>query len=590
MHGIGEASLAVHRSILCVDVQGYGGRTNWDQLAVRSGLFKALHEALAESGVPETSFEREDRGDGALVLIKPDVPKERLAGPFPPALARLLERHNSSAPPGARIKIRVAVHAGEVHYDDHGVTGTAINKTFRLLDAEPLKDALRDSPGIVALITSDWFYQEVVQQCPTCDAAAYRPAQVSVKETRMRGWIRLPDTRTDAGRILRLLSLHPGTEISVPAAAALLDVPADETRVLLGGLSLDERPGGRFRVPALDQGPAEDEREDEREDALRRVLAWYLGTADNARRVLCPERITATLTLTDTPCRPLEFTSAAEAREWCEAERLNLIAAARVAADEGHHDIAWRLPLALWTFFFLRSPWTDWIEALRTGLASAEHIGDDRGIAYALAGLGHAGQHRWRFEESVGFFTASRDVFHRIGDRGGEAWALHGLGYACRRLQRFREAVIHHRRSVRLAREAGEHHAAGLALTALGYAHAGLGEFATSLGCFEQSRAMATEPRARGWALHGLGYSHHGQRDFDAAIAHYEEALDAFCEAGDRPGQGETLYNLGRAHLHMGRRDAARDHWIGALAIFEDLQTPQTAGVLARLRSLDPRP
>ncbi|TDC81972.1 tetratricopeptide repeat protein [Actinomadura sp. 7K507] len=568
-----------------MDVQGYGGRTNPDQLTVRRGLFEALSEALAGSGVPEVSFESEDRGDGALIIVHPDVPKERLAGPFPPKLAAALERHNGSAPPGARIKIRVALHAGEVLYDAHGVTGSAIVTACRLLDADPLKDALRDSPGAVGLIASDWFYQEVVRQCPTCDADTYRPVAVSVKETHTRGWIRLVGCRTAPTRVHRLLSLHPGAEISVPAAAALLDVPADETGVILRDLRLEECAEGRFRVPALDDGLTGAERT----DALRRVLAWYLGTADNARRILCPDRITATLTLPDAPGLPLTFTSADEARGWCEAERLNLIAAARAAADEGQHDIAWRLPLALWTFFFLRSPWTDWIESLGDGLASAEHLDDDRGIAYALAGLGHASQHRWNFEESIDLFGAARDIFVRIGDRSGEGWALHGLGYACRRLQRFREAVVHHGRSLRLAREAGERPSTGMALTALGYAHAGLNEFTTSLGYFEQAHAIAADPHAEGWALHGLGYSRAGQGDFDAAIVHYRKALDAFREARDRPGQGETLYNLGRAHLHMGRHGAARHCWISALAIFEDLQTPQTAGVLARLRSLDPR-
>ncbi|GAA0569598.1 hypothetical protein [Actinomadura livida] len=441
LHGIADPSHAVHRSILCVDVQGYGRRTNWDQLAVRSVLFKVLPEALADSGVPPRSLRFEDRGDGALVLVQPDVPKERLAGPFPLKLAASLERHNSGAPPGARIKVRVAVHAGEVIYDAHGVAGSAIVAASRLLDAEPLKDALRASPGAVALITSDRFYEEVVQQCPTCDAASYRSVRVSVKETNTRGWVRLPDVRGEGARILRLLSVHPGTEISVPAAAALIQAPAGETRELLGGLGLDETPVGRFRVPVLDHGFGEAERI----AVLRRVLAWYLGTADNARRVLCPDRVIPVLTLPDAPCRPLAFASPDEAHRWCESERLNLIAAARAAADEGQHDIAWRLPLALWTFYFLRSPWTDWIDwigALGTGLASAEHARDDRGIAYALAGLGHASQHRSNFADAAGFFAASRDVFARIGDRRGETWALHGLHYARRRMQRFRETAV----------------------------------------------------------------------------------------------------------------------------------------------------
>ncbi len=578
MHCASGAGPAVHRTILCLDVEGYGRRTNGDQLAVRAGLYGALRRALADSGVPASSCYCEDRGDGAMILIRPDVPKERVAGPFPARLAALIERHNGGAPPGARIRVRVAVHAGEVHHDDHGVAGTAINKAFRLLSAPPLKDALRTSPGVLALITSGWFFEEVVRQNPACLAAAFRPAHVAVKELRERAWMRLPETwpHADTDRDRRLLALHPGAEISVPAAAALLDVPDAEARVLLDGLGLVEHAEGRYGVPVPDGGPGL--APGERSAAVRRVLGWYLGTADNARRLLCPDRVTAALALPGEPGRALSFASADEARHWCETERHNLVAAARAAADEGHHDIAWRLPLALWTFFFLRTAWTDWYEALRTGLASARVLGDDRGIAYALGGLGYACQSRWRFEESAELFTAACKVFSRLGDVRGEAWALHGLGYACRRLQRYREAVAHHRRSMLLAGLLGDRRNMGRALTGLGYAYAGLADFGSSLDHFEQAHDLALDADGRtlGWALHGLGYAHHGLRRLHTAIVHYEKALEVFREFGDRPGQGETLYNLGRAHMQMSRPDAARDCWMRALAIFEDLQTPQT--------------
>jgi hypothetical protein len=46
-------SPAVHRAIVCADVEGFGnrGRTNPDQVAVRDGLYRALRSALARSGV-----------------------------------------------------------------------------------------------------------------------------------------------------------------------------------------------------------------------------------------------------------------------------------------------------------------------------------------------------------------------------------------------------------------------------------------------------------------------------------------------------------------------------------------------------------
>lgn len=589
MHCAGGAGPAVHRTILCLDVEGYGRRTNGGQLAVRAGLYRALRRALDESGVPAASCYCEDRGDGAMILIRPDVPKELLAGPFPARLAALLERHNGAAPPDARIRVRVAVHAGEIHHDDHGVAGTAINTAFRLLAAAPLKDALRASPGVLALITSGWFFEEVVRQNPACRAAAFRPALVAVKELRERAWMRPPDSwpHADTDRVLRLLALHPGAEISVPAAAALIDVPDAEARLLLGDLGLAERAEGRYGVPVPDPdaAPGSGLAPHERSAAVRRVLGWYLGTAGNARRLLSPDRVTAP-PLPDEPDRALRFASPAEARRWCETERPNLVAAARAAAAEGHHDIAWRLPLTLF-----RGPWTDWSEALRGGLASARLLGDDRGVAYVLGGLGYASQNRWRFEESAELFTAACEVFSRLGDVRGEAWALHGLGYACRRLRRYREAVVHHRRSVLLAAAVGDRRDTGRALTALGYAYAGLADFGSSLDHFEQAHGIALEADGRtlGWALHGLGYAHHGLRRLHTAIVHYEKALDVFREFGDRPGQGEALYNLGRAHMQMSRPDAARDCWLRALAIFEDLRTPQTAGVVARLRSLDPR-
>ena len=58
------------------------------------------------------------------------------------------------------------MHAGEVRYDEHGVTAAAVTLAFRLLEAGPLKAALARSPGVLAVIASSWFFEEVVRH--TC--------------------------------------------------------------------------------------------------------------------------------------------------------------------------------------------------------------------------------------------------------------------------------------------------------------------------------------------------------------------------------------------------------------------------------------
>ncbi|MGW4527930.1 ATP-binding protein [Amycolatopsis sp. NPDC004378] len=186
---------AVHRTILVVDVEGFGNpqRTNRDQVAVRGGVYRALAVAFEAAGIPWDSCDVEDRGDGVFVLAGAEVPKAAFVESLPRALATALRRHNRTHQDPERIRLRMALHAGEITYDDFGVTAKSINLAFRLLDAPPLKAALADSPGVLALIVSSWFFNEVVRHSPIEDATTYRQADVTVKETAVRAWISLPD-------------------------------------------------------------------------------------------------------------------------------------------------------------------------------------------------------------------------------------------------------------------------------------------------------------------------------------------------------------------------------------------------------------
>jgi hypothetical protein len=189
------AAPQVHRTILVVDVEGFGDRrrTNHHQLVVRKGLYEALEQAFHCVGLPWSACHHEDRGDGVLILVPPEIPKSRLVESLPQALAEALCEHNQTHCVQQRIRLRMALHAGEISYDDHGVTAAAINLTFRILDAAATKTALAASPGVLALVVSSWFFDEVVRHSSQSDCATYRPIAISVKETNTVGWICLPD-------------------------------------------------------------------------------------------------------------------------------------------------------------------------------------------------------------------------------------------------------------------------------------------------------------------------------------------------------------------------------------------------------------
>ena len=187
-------NLPTHRSIVVVDVVSFTrpDRDNVDQLAIRAALYETLRDAFEDSGIPWRQTVREDRGDGVLIFVSAEVSKVLLLGPMPARLAELLERGNTGRSVRQRFRLRVVVHAGEVHHDAHGYAGYDVNLAFRLVDARPLREAMEHSTAAVGLIVSEGVHDGVLRHgYGGLDAAAYEQVRVQVKSADVPGWIQL---------------------------------------------------------------------------------------------------------------------------------------------------------------------------------------------------------------------------------------------------------------------------------------------------------------------------------------------------------------------------------------------------------------
>ncbi|MEU8632907.1 hypothetical protein AB0C38_12115 [Amycolatopsis sp. NPDC048633] len=195
----------VHHTILIVEIDGFAAvdRTNMHRLTLRAGLYDVMQRALAASGVSWLGCYRADLGDGVLVLVPASYPKAVFSELVPAALTTFLADHNGLHRLPERIRLRAALHAGEVSYDAHGRTGAAIVHAFRLLHSVMLKDALAAAEGELAVIASAWFYDEIIRHSPVSRPERYRPVFVQEKETAAQGWVRLlgPGEEEDVGRV-----------------------------------------------------------------------------------------------------------------------------------------------------------------------------------------------------------------------------------------------------------------------------------------------------------------------------------------------------------------------------------------------------
>lgn len=190
------ANPGLHCAVFAVDIAGFGNPERDDQvrLHMRKTLYSVLAGAFESSGVPWADTYHEDRGDGVLVLVNGTYSHSSLIDPLLDRLLRALREYNRTADELARIRLRAALHAGQVYTDAHGLAGVTVNHAFRLLDCDQLRSTLTATGAQLAFITSDTLYDDVVRngRPGLIDPDGFAEVTVHAKETDTRAWIHLP--------------------------------------------------------------------------------------------------------------------------------------------------------------------------------------------------------------------------------------------------------------------------------------------------------------------------------------------------------------------------------------------------------------
>jgi DNA-binding SARP family transcriptional activator len=401
----------------------------------------------------------------------------------------------------------------------------------------------------------------------------------------------------DAARAFRLLGLHPGPDISPGAAAALTDTPADQaTRLLttLAGVHLvEQKMPGRYDFHDLLRVYAAElcrgtESPGERNQAVERLLNWYLSGASAADAVLAPHRRRDHLYPAAGQGYPFVFPSHNAALDWLESERPNMVAASRLAAAAGL-SAAWKLPVLLGSFFNLRKHWLDWIATHETGLDAARRAGDRRGEAWTMTGLGITCWDLRRVDEAIGYYQRALDIHRETEDKIGEAATLNNLGIALGDKSQFAEAAQYLQESLLICRMLGDRWSEGMTLDSLGVAFRDLGRRQDAIDCLSAAAEVCRETgnrRGEGFALDNLGDVYRAQLSPETAAEHYERALAIRQDIGDRQGEASTLTKLGDLGHEAGQPDRAVNYWRRALMLLEELGDPGAGEVSARLRAI----
>ncbi|MEW1629779.1 tetratricopeptide repeat protein [Streptomyces sp. NPDC089173] len=392
-------------------------------------------------------------------------------------------------------------------------------------------------------------------------------------------------------RLFRHLGLHPGPDISTPAAAALADLTPREARSLLSALAdahlIEPAAHDRYRFHDLLRAYAAElahdrDTEQDHRRARESVLTWYTHTAHTADRQVYP---TCTRLTTD-PAEPPHLHPHADrdrAWDWLTAERANLVAALHHAVEHrlDHHAV--QLVDAL-GFLVLAGAWEDRITTATAALQAARRTGTPDQEANVLLARGEALAHLRR-PEAEPDLTRAVALAQHTGNIHLQIAARTELGQVTRRQNRVPEALRHFKDALALSCGFGPGRWEAVAEGNLADLHADLGNHHQAIAHGTRSaglRHAIGDTDGEACALAAVARGWQGTGDHHTALTHARQAVELgrMSIGSHDETLAPPLTVLATSLHHLGHVTEAVACWREAARIYRDKGLDSDANAL----------
>jgi DNA-binding SARP family transcriptional activator/tetratricopeptide (TPR) repeat protein len=399
-----------------------------------------------------------------------------------------------------------------------------------------------------------------------------------------------------AASMFRLLGVHPGPDVSTPAAASLAGLPVGQVRPalteLVGAHLAVEQTPSRYSLHDLLRAYAADltgslDSVPLRLAAVRRVLDHYLHTSHTAARLLYPRPNQITPAPLQPGVSPEDVVDDQAAMTWFTTEHHVLLAVLTLAAGCGLDGHVWQLAWALRDYLSWRGHWADWAATQAAALQAAERLGDPSAQVLAHRGLARVHTELGRHEDALGHLEEALKLAGQLADQTAAAQVHLDLARSYTRHDHPRQALEHATAGLASFQAAGDTPGQAQGLNQVGWCHALLGEHQHAIAYCERALTLFQRINNR-WGEAGtwdsLGYANHHLGQFTAAVGCYQHSLERYREVGDRYGEAEVLTHLGDSHQAAGLAEPARATWSQALQILAGLAHPAAGPLQDRLR------
>ncbi|MCM4083445.1 AfsR/SARP family transcriptional regulator [Paractinoplanes hotanensis] len=393
-----------------------------------------------------------------------------------------------------------------------------------------------------------------------------------------------------AAQMFRLISVHPGPDLTLPALASLIGLPRAQGRALLGELVrtrlMTEQTLGRYQAHDLVKAYAhelstEGDSDAVRREALDRLFHHYRLSANQATAILEPHR-SPKLFRAREGVIGLQSMQTADAVRWLDAERHVLTpvlrqtlkdpAVLQETINDGHTFLAWPTASSVLLFYQMQRYWVDLVAVMTkcldvvvaTGNISGQ-IRMRRGLAGALNVRGEHVRALQHLDDALRLSIELNDVSQQASCHGnrGEVKAAQGD---------HRTALEYYEQAIRTFEAAGDEDSCAYLRRCSATSLAWIGEYqrcAEMVAAVLPAREAAGDVVGVGECYEILAFSLGEQGDSEAALASWQRALNLYREVNLWTLTTRCLIGIGDIAWFQRDSAAARRSWNEAGAMLQ---------------------
>ncbi|MGB3652303.1 MAG: tetratricopeptide repeat protein, partial [Rivularia sp. (in: cyanobacteria)] len=218
-------------------------------------------------------------------------------------------------------------------------------------------------------------------------------------------------------------------------------------------------------------------------------------------------------------------------------------------------------------------------EKYEAALVLWEKVGNKRGQAVTLLGIGRIYIDLGENQKALQYFNQALPLTRAVEDKFGEAITLNNIGGVYSDLGENQKALQYYNQALPIFRAVGYRGGEATILSNIGGVYWGLGDNLKALQYYNQAlplRRAVGDRIGEATTLSNIGFAYMNLGEKQKALQYFNQALPLDRVVGDRGGEANTLKNLAKLERKRGNLQASLKHIESAIAIIEELRGTYT--------------